>query len=241
MKALLLAAGLGTRLRPLTNTIPKCLVPINKKPLLEIWLETLIEAGIREFLINTHYLYEQVNDFISKSQYKNKITTTYEKVLLNTGGTLVKNKSFFTKDKAFMVIHADNLSICNYKNFILAHKQRDKKTLMTMMLFTPDNLIDCGTVLLDKKGIVNDFKEKSLTPLSNLANAAVYIFEYNIFSILESLKKEDLDLSIDLIPKLLKKINTFENTCIHIDIGTLERYKLANKVYLKFNKDNKNV
>ncbi len=56
MRALLLAAGLGTRLRPITDKIPKCLVPIQGKPLLEIWLDKLYEAGVQEFLVNTHYL-----------------------------------------------------------------------------------------------------------------------------------------------------------------------------------------
>jgi len=64
MRALLLAAGLGTRLRPLTDTVPKCLVPIKGQPLLGIWLDRLSKAGIGPFLINTHYLAEQVADFI---------------------------------------------------------------------------------------------------------------------------------------------------------------------------------
>ena len=65
MKTILLAAGLGTRLRPLTENIPKCLVPIKGKPLLQIWIENLHAAGISNFLINTHYLYDKVNLFLS--------------------------------------------------------------------------------------------------------------------------------------------------------------------------------
>lgn len=239
MKALLLAAGYGKRLRPLTNTVPKCLVPINGKPLLEIWIETLVEAGITEFLINTHYLYEQVEDFIYKSKYKNIITTVHEVELLNTGGTILHNKAFFGKKESFMVIHADNLSLCNYKYFIHSHKNRNNKMLMSMMLFSPSELIECGTVLLDKKGIVIDFKEKSSSPLSNLANGAVYIFEYSIFKVLKNLNKKSLDLSVDIIPTLLGKINTFQNTSLHIDIGTKERYNVAKLKYEKYirNKD----
>ncbi|MGB5793289.1 sugar phosphate nucleotidyltransferase, partial [Poseidonibacter sp.] len=70
MKALLLAAGLGTRLHPITNSVPKCLVPINGKVLLEYWLENLLKVGITEILINTSYLSEDVNDYIIKSVYK---------------------------------------------------------------------------------------------------------------------------------------------------------------------------
>jgi mannose-1-phosphate guanylyltransferase len=95
MKALLLAAGLGTRLRPITEKIPKCLVPINGVPLLDIWLEKLSNIGIEEFLINTHYLHQDVENFISKNKYKKKIKTTFEEKLLGTAGTLIKNKDFF--------------------------------------------------------------------------------------------------------------------------------------------------
>ena len=68
MRALLLAAGLGTRLRPLTDTMPKCLVPIKGRPLLSIWLERLTQAGIGPFLINTHYLANQVEVLLEASQ-----------------------------------------------------------------------------------------------------------------------------------------------------------------------------
>ena len=69
MRVLLLAAGCGTRLRPLTNTIPKCLVPINGQPLLDIWLNSLNKAGQGPFMINTHYLADQVHKFIEFSPY----------------------------------------------------------------------------------------------------------------------------------------------------------------------------
>jgi len=80
MNAILLAAGFGTRLRPMTNTIPKCLVPIKGKPLLQIWLERLTAAEIGSFLINTHYLPEQVEQFISASPLKNKAKLFHEPV-----------------------------------------------------------------------------------------------------------------------------------------------------------------
>ena len=97
MKAFLLAAGLGTRLRPITEEIPKCLVPINGKPLLEYWLESIFSSGIKECLINTHYLSEKVADYIATSKYKKSITVVYEKKLIGTAGSLKKNIEFFEK------------------------------------------------------------------------------------------------------------------------------------------------
>lgn len=75
MKAFLLAAGFGTRLRPLTNTVPKCLVPISGTPLLEIWLDLLLHHGVNEVLINTHYLHQQVHSFVNiyNKKYKGLI------------------------------------------------------------------------------------------------------------------------------------------------------------------------
>src|SRR5258708_3459839 len=109
MKALLLAAGLGTRLRPITNHIPKCLVPIKQKPLLAYWLDLLLPNGIDELLINTHYLPEAVEDFVNQSPWRDRITLVHEDELLGTGGTLLKNRNFF-KNESFFIGHADNLT-----------------------------------------------------------------------------------------------------------------------------------
>ena len=94
MRAILLAAGLGTRLRPITDTIPKCLVLIHGKPLLQIWLEKLTEVGIGPFLINTHYLHKQVEKFIEESEFSEQVELVYEEKLLGTAGTLSKNIDF---------------------------------------------------------------------------------------------------------------------------------------------------
>ena len=94
MRAMLLAAGYGTRLRPLTNSIPKCLVPINGKPLLQIWLERLTAADIGPFVINTHHLAEQVRAFIAASPYRNEVTLVHEPELCGTAGTLIANLGF---------------------------------------------------------------------------------------------------------------------------------------------------
>ncbi|MFA6742542.1 MAG: nucleotidyltransferase family protein [Arcobacteraceae bacterium] len=230
MKALLLAAGLGTRLRPITDTIPKCLVLINGKPLLEIWLERLLNIGVNEFLINTHYLHEEVEKFVLNSPYKDKITLVYEEKLLGTGGSILKNKDFFNGFDSFWVIHADNYSICDYNQFRKSHYTKPKNTIMTMMTFSTDSPKSCGIVELDKQGIVIGFYEKVHNPPSNLANGAVYIFDKEILVLLESLNKEIIDLSTEVLPKMLGKIYTFHNNKIHIDIGTVKNLEIANHI-----------
>ena len=102
-RAILLAAGLGTRLRPLTNSMPKCLVPINNKPLLQIWLENLSAAGTSTFLVNTHYLSDQVNVFIENSEFRNQIKVEHEPNLLGTAGTLRHNLDFFNQEDGLLI------------------------------------------------------------------------------------------------------------------------------------------
>jgi len=226
MKALLLAAGYGTRLYPITKTIPKCLVPINGKPLLEYWLENLSIVGVKEFLINTSYLSEQVESFVEKSKYKDKITLVYEEELLNTGGTIVKNSDFF-KDDSFMLVHADNLSFGNFDEFIKSHKFRAKNCDLTMMLFNTDNPQSCGIVELDRLGRVVQFYEKVKNPPSHLANGAVYICEPSIIKFCKSLNKKEIDFSNDVLPNFMGKINTYLNDIYHRDIGNIESYALS--------------
>ncbi len=233
MKALLLAAGLGTRLRPITDTIPKCLVPVHGKPLLEYWLDNLTEIGIDEFLINTSYLSEQVEEFIKNSNYNNKVTLVHEDELLNTGGTLLANRDFF-KNEAFILVHADNLSFCNFKEFMESHDNRPSNCEITMMLFMSDSPSTCGVVELDDKMIVQRFHEKVKSPPSNLANGAVYICEPTIFEFLSTLNKKNIDFSNEVLPMYMGKINTYINEIYHRDIGTLESYSLAQLEIIDF-------
>ncbi|NCO01835.1 MAG: nucleotidyltransferase family protein [Epsilonproteobacteria bacterium] len=226
MRALLLAAGLGTRLRPITDTVPKCLVPIDGKPLLGYWLENLSKAGVNEFLINTSYLSEQVEVFIKENPHAKKVTLVYEEELLNTGGTLLANRDFF-KEEPFMLVHADNLSFCDFKAFIAAHVNRPSGCEITMMSFKTDNPSACGIVELDEVGVVQKFHEKVENPPSNLANGAVYICEPNVLKFIESLGKKEVDFSLDVLPHFMGKISTFLNEVYHRDIGTPQSYALA--------------
>src|SRR5258708_1518488 len=111
MRALLLAAGLGTRLRPITNTIPKCLVTINGRPLLGYWLDLLLGSGeIERVLVNLHYFPDTVRQFVASSRWRQRVDVVHEDTLLGTGGTVLANAGYFSRD-ALMVVHADNLSL----------------------------------------------------------------------------------------------------------------------------------
>ena len=99
MKALLLAGGTGTRLQPLTKFIPKCLAPIRGRPLLDYWIAALVESGINEILINTHYLSHLVEFYVKNSSWKNNVTLINEATLLGTGGTISENHPIILASK----------------------------------------------------------------------------------------------------------------------------------------------
>lgn len=227
MKAILLAAGYGTRLRPITNTIPKCLVPIQGKPLLEIWLERLSNAGLSHFLINTHYLASRVQSFVQNSSYKNQIQLTSEPQLLGTAGTLLENLDFFQGEDGIL-IHADNYCLADFNAFLKAHKQRPPGCLMTMMTFRSDRPSSCGIVELNNRGVVIGFYEKVASPPGNLANGAVYILSSELLEILSIEFPNAKDFSQDILPNLVGRIFTYETKKTFMDIGTPEAYKQAN-------------
>lgn len=230
MKALLLAAGLGTRLRPITNNVPKCLVPIRGKPLLEYWLDMLLSSGIDRVLVNTHYLPEAVRAFVSNSSWRNSIVLTHEDILLGTGGTVLRNRDFLG-DGPFMVVHADNLTRFDVGAFIRAHANRPAGVDVTMMTFDTDAPQSCGIVELDERAVVVRFHEKVAKPPSNHANAAVYIFEPSVIDFLASVGKEVIDISTEVLPRYLGRISTFHNLDYHRDIGTPESLALAEREF----------
>ncbi len=228
MKAILLAAGLGTRLRPLTDTIPKCMVPIKGKPLLGIWLERLTNAGIGPFLVNTHYLAEQVESFIQASAYQERVRLVHEKELLGTAGTLIENLDFFQESDG-MLIHADNYCLADLSAFEQAHLQRPTECVMTMMTFRTDTPSACGIVELNEQGVVVGFHEKVLNPPGNLANGAVYILSAELLERMGQELQAVKDFSTEVLQQLVGRIYTYESKEIFIDIGTIKSYEKASK------------
>ena len=230
MRALLLAAGLGTRLRPITDAIPKCLVPIHGKPLLEYWLDLLLKNGIDRILINTHYMATSVRNYVAASRWRDRLELVHEEALLGTGGTVLRNRDFLSGG-AFLVAHADNLTRFDVRAFLKAHRDRPGGVQITMMTFDTDAPQTCGIVDLDAAGIVVGFYEKSTVPHGNRANAAVYIFEPSVIDFLASLNEQIIDLSLDVIPRFLGRMHCFHNDDYHRDIGTLESLSLAEREF----------
>ena len=229
--ALLLAAGLGTRLRPVTLTKPKCLVKIGGEPLLEKWLKKLESCSCNGALVNTHYLAEQVHKYIEKRPQGNMdVRCIFEPELLGTAGTLIANENMF-KGSIGLLIHADNATDFDLRELIEAHKQRPKECILTMLTFDTDNPQSCGIVELDELGIVQTFHEKVKNPPGNRANGAVYAFNEDLIQEIKKLGDGISDMSKEVIPKLTKRIFTKHTTEKFIDIGTPSSLKKAGDIW----------
>jgi len=227
MRAMLLAAGLGTRLRPLTDTVPKCLVPIKGKPLLEIWLERLTQAGAGPFFINTHYLAEQVESFVTASPYQHLVNLVHEPALLGTAGTLIENLDFFQGEDG-LLIHADNYCLADFLSFKQAHLNRPYECVMTMMTFRTDDPSSCGIVDLDDRGVVVGFHEKVINTPGNLANGAIYILSAELLKVMANDLRVVKDFSTEVLHRFVGRIYTYETSEVFLDVGTHKTYDKAN-------------
>jgi len=227
MRAILLAAGFGTRLRPLTDNIPKCLVPIRGEPLLNIWLDKLVRTDLLPVLINTHYLHQQVASFVESSLHRDYVTLVYESELLGTAGTLRANLDFYQGQDG-LLIHSDNLCQLNLRDLVVAHHRRPPECLLTMLTFCADTPSVCGIVEIDARGVVVGYHEKVSTPPGNLANGAVYILTAEFINQFLLNFETPKDFSADVLPRLIGRIYTFKTSELFFDVGTPNAYARAN-------------
>lgn len=226
MKAYLLAAGLGSRLKPITDTIPKCLVPINGHPMLDWWAKLFLESGVTEVLINTHYMVDKVHNYICEYNDKNTgliFVEAYEEELIGSGGTVYTNRDFVDGEDNFLICYADNLTDVDLPSFVRFHKEH--KAPLTMGLFRTNVPKQCGIAELDDKGMIKAFIEKPENPVSNLANAGIYAASPEVFSYFPD--KGFSDIGKDVLPGLVNKMYGWEIPQYLIDIGTMPNYEKA--------------
>jgi mannose-1-phosphate guanylyltransferase len=226
MKAFLLAAGLGTRLRPLTDRMPKCLVPLAGKPLLSYWLTLLERHGFDEVLINLHYLPEQVRDYVARNQSGVRVTLFEESPLLGSAGTVRANRAWIDDGHPFLVAYADNLTNVDLTRLRTAHERH--RPLLTMALFRAPEPSRCGIAEIDggaEAGRVVSFEEKPQHPKSNLANAGLYVTDSRIVDRIPD--KVPADFGGDVLPRL---VGEMRGELVHgdlIDVGTPASYERA--------------
>jgi NDP-sugar pyrophosphorylase family protein len=219
-RALLLAGGLGTRLRPLTDTVPKCLIDVGGRPLLDYWIDALERAGVHDALINTHHLPDPVRAYIAQINATRPLTLheAFEPELQGSAGTVYANRGFADDADEVVVIYADNLSDLDLGALLAFHRSHDDP--MTMALFHTPYPEKCGIATLDGDGRVTDFIEKPDAPASDLANAGLYVLSGEAWC--EIADMDAFDFGFDVIPKFVGRMRGFEHQGYHRDIGTPE-------------------
>ena len=217
MKAFLLTAGLGTRLLPITQNTPKCLVEIGGKSLINWWFDALENANVTEVLINLHHLPDKVRQHVSELNTNIKVTFFFEKKLFGSAGTLIANADFVKGEDCFYIIYGDTLTNIDLKAMYNFHKHQGHP--FTMALFNTSNPKSCGIAKLNEKATVIDFVEKPVSPKSNLANAGIYISHPSVLNLID-VNKSPADIGFDLLPLLINKMSGWETDNYLIDIGT---------------------
>ncbi len=224
MKALLLAAGNGTRLRPLTNTVPKCMIPIRGVPLLGIWLEWCRIRGISEVLVNVHAHAGEVIRFLC-GDFGVRITISYEHALLGSAGTLHANREFIENEEEFAILYADVLTNCVFDPMLEFH--RASRSMATLGLCTVSNPRECGIARIDDCGRIVEFVEKPQSPIGNLAFSGLMIATPAVLQFLAG--EVPSDIGSHLLPLLVNRMYGYRIRDYLIDIGSREKYARAQR------------
>ena len=233
MKALFLAGGLGTRLKPITNDFPKPMVPIMGKPLLERNIENLKKHGIDEIILSTCYKPHKIERYFEDGRKLGvKISYITEDVPLGTAGAIKNAQGFL--DDTFLVFNADILSDIDISQMISFH--REKGAIATIAATQVDNPSDYGVIEHDENGFITAFKEKPLPheSSSNLINAGVYIFEPQILD--EIPVGKPVSIERETYPLILEKglkIAVYNRCSYWLDLGTPRKYLKAHKDILE--------
>lgn len=223
MRAFLLAAGLGTRLRPLTERIPKCMVPIGGRPLLDIWLDSFAKAGVDEVLVNLHYLPSLVRAHLASRTGPPTVYTCFEPELLGSAGTLRANQSWVSHEDMFLACYADNLTSFDLGTLITAHRRRP--SLATITAFRSEQPSSGGVLELGTDNCVISFAEKPAAPASDLVNAGIYAFQPAVID--EITGAPPRDIGYHLLPRLVNRAYAVTVYSYFRDIGTLDGYQKA--------------
>ena len=234
MKALILAGGFGTRLRPLSCTRPKILFPIVNKPLLQWTLERIAESKIKEAILAVNY---QTAVLIKQHRIsKCGVNITYSrdplKKPLGTGGPIKKAEKLIGSDSSFLVLNGDIFADVNYTEVLKMHEE--KNAVATIALHRVEHPSRYGVAELTKENRIRRFIEKpprEATP-TNLINAGVYVLSPKIFSYIP--KGQTVSLEREIFPKVVEegKLYGYVFDGLWMDIGKLEEYLKINKILL---------
>jgi mannose-1-phosphate guanylyltransferase len=225
VKAFLLAAGVGSRLRPITDTTPKCMLVIEDRPLLDIWLDAFDRAGVEEVLVNLHHLPGVVRRHLAARAAPPAVRMFFEPELLGSAGTLLANRQWVDDEELFLACNADNLTDFDLRSLIGRH--REHGVIATLAVFHSPQPSAGGVVELDADGKVIGFAEKPAEPVSDLTNAGIYAFHPSVLDEIDGMPPNDI--GYDLLPRLVGRARAVLVEGYFRDIGTADAYQRARK------------
>ena len=228
MRCILLAAGLGTRLSPLTLSTPKCLLPVQGRPLLQWWLRHLERHGCTDMRINTHHLAQQVEAFVRAYAGPIRVRTVYEVDLLGSAGTLRRNRDFFPVGEPVLVANADNLTNVDLTALVEGHLSWHRP--LTLGIFQPEDLRRTGVVELGADNCIVGFEEKPPKPRGHWANGGLYVMDGRAVDALVA--DDPADIAKDLVPWWLGRATGIPVQGYLRDIGTPASYAAAQEDWM---------
>ncbi len=235
MKVFILAAGLGTRLRPLTEEKPKVMLEVGGKKILERTIEELHEAGVDDFIINTHYFPKSVADYFGSGKaWGVKIKYSHEPQILGTAGGLKKVENDFINEREFLVIYGDNVYDVDFKKFV----GTPLESQVLIMLFdrnkNPNSGAAGGVVEVDGNGMIKAFWEGANRPDIPYVNGGVYKCTPEIFKLIP--ENTFYDFGKQVFPEMLEKNMPLQAYVIDenealFGVDTLEYLEKANNYF----------
>lgn len=247
MKAMILAAGKGTRVRPITFTIPKPMIPIMQKPVMEFLVDLLRQHGFDEIMVNVSHLADEIESYFRDGQgFGVDIAYSFEGRIedgmligdaVGSAGGMKRIQDFSPFfDDTFIVLCGDALIDLDLTAAVEWHRQKGSMATIIMKTVDPNDVSSYGVVVTDEEGRIKSFQEKPTVDeaLSNTINTGIYIFEPEILDLIPS--GEEFDIGGDLFPKLVSMNLPFYGVAMDfqwVDIGKVPDYWHAIRSVLK--------
>lgn len=230
-KAMIMAAGVGSRLEPLSSVVPKPLVPLANVPTMDILVKHLKSFGIKDIVANTFYKADDIKEHYETNNLGVNFKFIKETELSGTAGGVKKCQFFFNENEDFIIMSGDGLTDLNIEEAYASHKKSGAIATIIIKEIERKETFKYGIVVTDKNGFVDNFQEKPSVELakSNLANTGIYIFNYKIFNFIPA--NTFYDFAKNVFPSILDsglKINTYEHKGYWSDIGSLDQYHQSN-------------
>ena len=230
-KAMIMAAGVGSRLEPLSSVVPKPLVPLANVPTMDILVKHLVSFGIKDIVANTFHKAEAIQEHYKENHFGVNFKFIKEVELSGTAGGVKKCQFFFDENQDFIIMSGDGLTDIDIHKAYDCHKKSNSIATIVLKEIEKKETFKYGIVVQDKNGYVESFQEKPAVEeaKSNLANTGIYIFNYKIFDFIP--ENTFYDFAKNVFPAILAsglKINTYVHEGYWSDIGSLDQYHQSN-------------